>query len=524
MNKPRNKSTEGSLFNPSRRDFLKGVSAAAVAGGIPIGLGSLAVPEASGARPQLNNNKEKFVGIQIGGVSFTDEGVDKVLDILQERAGVNALMLVTFAYGREVAGRQLPNQPLPDHGVQQYDTNTFHGGNYAEVHPEFYRDTAFHDLRAPDLGKFDILGDVIPKAKARKIKSYCWFIDDINPRYLDGFAQMAAEVDAYGRTTRRTCLNNPHVRELLVSLVEDWIKSYDVDGIMWGSERQGPLNNAIERPAMGGFGGGAQLVCFCPYCRKKGKERGIDVERAREGFKTLEQWVETVRGGHRPADGYFVTFWRVLANYPEIVAWEKLWTDNQHEVYGLLYGEVKSARPEIPIGWHLWHNNSFSPFCRAELDYRRFVGVSDFLKVVMYNNCAGPRLARYIDNVHSTVFGDLSPEEVLNVDYKFLGYKGEKSLNEIPQTGLSATYVAEETKRALADVQERVPIYSGIDVDVPTGQNEKKTTPEDVRNAVRAALTTGAQGVILSRKYSEMWLDHLGGAGQALKDLGIWKG
>jgi hypothetical protein len=507
--------------NPSRRKFMKQLGATVVAANIAGAGEDFAAPQIGSTSER--NIPEKFIGIQIGGVSFTDEGVDKVLDVLQQRAGVNALMLVTFAYGREVAGRQLPSQPLPDHGVQQYDTTTFHGGDYAEVHPEFYRDTVFHDFRAPDLGNFDILGDVIPKAKDRGIKSYCWFIDDINPRYLDGFEQMAAEVDVFGRTTRRTCLNNPHVRELLISLVEDWIQSYDVDGVMWGSERQGPLNNTIERPGMANLQGESELACFCQYCCKKGKERGIDVGRAREGLKTLAGWVGRVRNGQRPADGYFVTFWRILAEYPEIGAWEKLWTDNQHEIYGLLYGEVKSVRPQLPIGWHIWHNNSFSPFCRAELGYGEFVGVSDFLKVVMYNNCAGPRLARYIENVHSTVFGDLVPEETLQLDYKFLGYHGEKDLNEIPQAGLSSTYVAEETRRALAGVSGQIAIYSGIDVDVPTRPGEKKTTEEDVRDAVLAALSSGAQGVILSRKYSEMGLTHLAGAGQALKDLGLWK-
>jgi hypothetical protein len=41
-----------------------------------------------------------------------------------------------------------------------------------------------------------------------------------------------------------------------------------------------------------------------------------------------------------------------------------------------------------------------------------------------------------------------------------------------------------------------------------------------VRDAVLAAFRGGAKRVILSRKYSEMRLDHLAGAGAALKALG----
>lgn len=282
------------------------------------------------------------------------------------------------------------------------------------------------------------------------------------------------------------------------------------------------MTNAIGTDA-GDFRGRAELTCFCPYCREKARNRGIHVERARQGLQKLQQWVKTVRPGPRPADGYFVTFWRVLADYPEIMAWEKLWTDSQRDMYRFIYGEVKSIRPALPVGWHIWHNNSFSPFYRAEQDYQKLEPFTDFLKVVMYNNCAGPRLAQYIHNVHSTVFGDLPPEQVLQFHYDVLGYKNEPDLATLPQAGLSSRYVAAETRRALTDVGGKIAIYPGIDVDIPTGPGQKKTTEQDVRQAVMAAFEAGAQGVILSRKYSEMWLTHLAGAGQALKDLGLWK-
>ena len=66
---------------------------------------------------------DKMIGIQIGAISFVDEGTEKVLDILQERGGVNTLFLAVFTYGRGIAGRQIPGYPLPDHGKQIYDLN-----------------------------------------------------------------------------------------------------------------------------------------------------------------------------------------------------------------------------------------------------------------------------------------------------------------------------------------------------------------------------------------------------------------
>lgn len=535
--------TNAQTREPSRRTFLKNVAAASVAAvGGRASISQAAIPsglQAGGSGK--SKSKKKVVAIQVPAVSFSDEGVDRVLDTVQERAGVNTLLIAVFSYGRGIEGRQIPGHPLPDHGVQKYDIDTFHGGDYAEVHPEYYQDTIFKNFRAPDLGNFDVLGEVVPRAKKRGMKCICWFEDVYNPRLLDNF-EKAAEVDVYGRKTDEACLNNPYIRNFLLSMVEDWTKSYDVDGVMWCSERQGALNNAIDAEQ-----GQAVLTCFCEYCTRKGEQQGIKVERARRGLMQLDQWVRAAWSQPRPSDGYFVTFWRLLLEYPEILAWEKFWTDSQREVYGLIYGTVKSINTNVEAGFHIMHLNSFSPFYRAEQDYRKLGQFADMLKICMYNNCAGPRMAHYIDGVHSTIWHDAPAQSVLDLYYKILGYQGEAALDKLSTAGFSSDYVYRETKRALDDVQlarmgvaapntdlagpansQDVPgrfseltIYPGIDIDIPTGKGQKKTQPSDVRGAVKAAFNAGAPGVILSRKYSEMKLENLSGAGAAIKDLGI---
>src|SRR5499426_3048469 len=143
--------------NSSRREFLKGVTSASV---VSLSNQPSSVTETKFPPTAPAQANKKFVAIQVGAVSFVDEGVDKVLDIFQERARVNALMLAVFTYGRGIAGRQVPGQPLPDHGAQEYDTKAFHGGSYAALHPQYYSKTILKDLRAPDLGEFDLLATV----------------------------------------------------------------------------------------------------------------------------------------------------------------------------------------------------------------------------------------------------------------------------------------------------------------------------------------------------------------------------
>jgi hypothetical protein len=60
-----------------------------------------------------------------------------------------------------------------------------------------------------------------------------------------------------------------------------------------------------------------------------------------------------------------------------------------------------------------------------------------------------------------------------------------------------------------------------VDIDVPVQKGEGHCTPESVVRAVKAAFSGGAQGIILSRNYTEMKPENLSGAGQALRELGI---
>src|SRR5262245_12716527 len=129
-----------------RRDFLRQSALAVAATTAAAHLTALAAP-----------GEKRMIGMQVGAVSFVDEGTDRVLEILQERGGVNTIFLTTFTYGRGLAGRQVPGQPFPDHGVRESDEKFFHGGNYATPHREYYEKTLLKGTRAPDHGDQDIV-------------------------------------------------------------------------------------------------------------------------------------------------------------------------------------------------------------------------------------------------------------------------------------------------------------------------------------------------------------------------------
>jgi hypothetical protein len=121
--------------------------------------------------------------------------------------------------------------------------------------------------------------------------------------------------------------------------------------------------------------------------------------------------------------------------------------------------------------------------------------------------------------VGGSMFADVPKEDLLEFHYKILNYQ-ERSQAEIPFTGLSADYVYRETKRSHEDLAgAKTLLWPGIDIDIPTAENHSRCTPDGVRDATLAAFRGGADGVILSRKYSEMRMANLRGAGAAIRQL-----
>jgi hypothetical protein len=509
-NKP---SIESSKTNQqkSRRAFIKnGATLTALAAAGPIvGVSPLT---AIASKPPVNNMMH---GIQIGAVSFVDEGVDKVLDIMQNRGAINALFLTTFTHGRGLGGRQIPGEKFPDHGSQESDEKTYHGGNFATPHPEYYKNTVLKETRAPELGKFDILASVLPGAKKRGMKVFA-SVEDQWRADVPGVKE-CTEVDLLGRRTNTLCLFHPDVQAFWTALVTDICKSYPVDGILFFNERNGPLLNALGASHFQTIDS-SRATCFCEHHQRAAKERGINFERAKQGYQVLDKFVQASLKGQRPSDGYYVEFNRLLLEYPEIIAWDKLFDLGKHQVLEQVYNTVKGINKNLQVGFHIEHVNSFNPFYRATRSYEELAQKADFLKVVAYNICGGERYASFINNIGSTVFRDVPREELMRFNNHLLNYGNEASLAELPKAGLSPDYVFRETQRALEGVKGKCKILPGIDIGIPTKPTSRKGSPEDAYLATAAAYKAGAHGVILSRKYSEMNLADIDAAGRAIRE------
>ena len=309
-----------------RREFMKSAALTSAAAAL--------TQTATPALAQPPAAPRTFVGIQMDIGRILSDGVDRVLDDIQRLAHVNALFLYTITY--------------MDERVHARTTAPFRGGNFATVHPQYYNDTLLkpEDTRSPDFPGLDILATVVPAARKRDIKTFCWIIED---NILPNVPNMDKlwEVGLDGRPATRhpggPCFNNPNYTNYLLGLVEDYCRSYQVEGIMFGSERQGPLGYSLGAYHNGARADPATTCCFCSFCESKARRMGIDMARVRQGFIALQKFVRAGRSNQRPIDGYYVAFWRVLLQYPEILVWERFWTTGQQDTYAALHAKGRSG-------------------------------------------------------------------------------------------------------------------------------------------------------------------------------------
>ena len=492
----------------SRRRFVQFLAALSAAGS------SHLKAQTKAPRPSnsyATRNRKNLVGTQVKAYAWQDEGIDKLLDNLQQKGNVNTAFAFTFLSEPTDASGRIP---LPDHGTYS-KANPEIGGAFYDYDQKYFQNTTLRDFHAST--KFNVISEVAPKMKVRGMDFFAWDYNNTNAnmmRLIPGFTEVA-EIDVYGKRTDSACWNHPNYRAQLTGRIESYLSGYpgEVDGIIWGCERMGPLDNMI-----GGGWATTGISCFCSYCRAKARDRDISVERARQGFIKLDKLFQAADSRQRPTDGYFVTFWRILLDYPEILAWHTLWNDSYHEIRAELYGTAKAIAPQKPFGFHIVQNVTFSPFYSAVDDYAKIKNYTDFVKIASYNNAGGGRMKGFVNRLCSTIFADATPQDLLPLYYKIMNYD-EKPYDEMAQSGLSVDYIARETKRATAATDHSIQIYPSVDINVPIQQGWKETTPAAVKAEVEAAFGAGADGIVLSREYTEMWLANLSAAGDASRQI-----
>ena len=498
-----------------RRDFLKTVPAAAYALS-QSGALALAADEAG---PQPKPATTKFVGIQMGPHTMLDEGIERCLDLVQETAAVNALLVYSHAYNGDL--RKGPQALAQDHGGPARDNRKRRFPMvWVRHHEKYFADTP---LRNQQVGKEfeysdrDLFAELNAPARKRGMKVYARVLEGTGQAMVDSIANFseAVTVDVYGKATKVACWNNPLYRNFWADTVEDMFRTYDLDGLQWGAERQGPLMNVILP------WNDAPPTCFCDYCRIRAEALGIDAERARKGFQELYEYVRNLRTGKAEThDGVFVGFLRIVMRNPEILTWEYQYRLAREELQQGMFTRIKSIKPGAQVGWHVDHQpSSWDIIYRAELSYAEMAPHSDFIKIIAYHEVLGPRIRNwYLERFKRTILSELPLEDSLNLYYALFGYdrNREPKVDELGTKGFSPDYVYRETKRSVASAAGKTKIYTGIGFDVPGSPPDD---PGRIEESVLKSFEAGASGIVVSREYEEMRVPNLQAVGRAIREL-----
>lgn len=469
-----------------------------------------------------------FVGIQMGPHTLCDEGIEHVLDLIQETAGINAVLTYSHAYNGDL--RKPLSSLANDHGVPARDNrNRNFPLIWVKPHEQYYKDTTLrHQVVTPEheyAGR-DLFAEMIEPARKRGMKVYARVLESSAMARLVANYNKVVTRNINDRPTSTACWNHPEYIAFWADTMEDLFKSYDLDGIQWGAERQGPLMNMINpwdnNPP----------TCFCEHCRARGKKNGIDIDRAHKGFTELFNYCQAqinrgLNGPGKPADGVFFGFLGILFRYPEILAWEYQYRQGREDICAAMYQRVKSIKPTAQVGWHVDHQpSSWDIVYRSEMSYAEMAPHADFIKFIAYHSVLGPRVRDwYLPRFQKTILGELPLEESLNLYYDLFGYNKntEPTLAALQARrgqsngkGFSSEYVFRETQRSVASAAGKTKIYPGIGFDVPGSPPENTDTIQD---AVIKAFKAGADGIVVSREYEEMRVPNLKAVGQAIRSL-----
>ncbi len=510
-------------LTPDRRRFLERLAGLVAAAEVGLrstdGLRAWSGPAAGDARGQSPaplpfTPAGTFNGVQMGPHTMLDEGIEHTLDLLADNAGTNAVLPYSHAYNN---GLIKSLRSRADHGVPLTDNR---GRRlplvWVRTHPELYRDTSLrHQVVDSSFEHHDrdLFAEIIAPARSRGMKVYARILESSAMRnVVENFDRVVTR-DVDDQPTTVACWNHPEYIAFWAATMEDVFRHYDLDGIQWGAERMGPLMNVISP------WNNNPPTCFCEHCRARGKAAGVDSERARQGYRELHTYVQgQMAGAPRPADGMFVGFLRLLIRYPEILGWEYQYRLSREAICDAMYRRVKAVKPDADVGWHIDHQpSSWDLVYRAEMSYEEMAPHADFVKIIAYHNALAPRLRDwYLPRFQKSILGEVSLQDSLNLYYDLFGYDRttEPSLEELGNRGMSPTYVFDETRHAVASANGKLKVYTGIGFDVPGAPPDDPATIEE---ATVKAFEAGAHGIVASREYEEMKVEHLRAVGRAFR-------
>ncbi|MCC6861767.1 MAG: hypothetical protein IT158_24565 [Bryobacterales bacterium] len=345
--------------------------------GLMLPLGSLAAQQRRGS-PARERARKRFseVAASLYAWDLLDEGVDPVLDTLQETARANSTYLVALMHWEK--------RPLTDfyypHNPRRKTYFPEDSRAYWRPRLEHYRETKIKPRTSEreELKGKDWLELLVAAARKRKWKTGA----EISHTVLDferarGEYAWAVQKDIYGNPLAQlVCVNNPDSRNYLIGLFTDLVINYDLDFVQtclvpFASGRlraMAGLGGEQHEPGTFGFatwgGGGASAPvettllaslggCFCPSCGLAAKAQGLDLQAVRRAMLPLADMLDHAG----PAEGHYLALLRasnttplaMLLRHSEMFDWLKFRCASLTDLFRDVHAAVRRINPRIDL-------------------------------------------------------------------------------------------------------------------------------------------------------------------------------
>ncbi len=319
-----------------------------------------------------------------------DEGMETILDNLQNYAGNNAAYMIALMHPekRPLHANCYPHNPVR----KQYHAED--SRCYFTIHPECYEKSLIKPLPSDRdfLKNTDWLDVFVKSLRKRGMKTGA----EISHTPLDAYRARHEfsdfiQRDIYGQVPKwdimsdqLLCWNAPEAREYVYAIATDLATHYDLDTIQTATSlfRTG---NLAEHSLLGVLMGG----CFCKNCEREARAQGYDWDKITAtarmfadafNFNTLEgkQLSLLLKQG----DSSHTSF---LLEYPELYQWLTFRQDTVTKFIKGLSEAIHAANPKVEFRLNIsWRQDELSG-----LNVRAVAPYVDAFRVTEYSEHTG---------------------------------------------------------------------------------------------------------------------------------------
>ncbi len=280
---------------------------------------------------------------------IADDGIERILDNLQEMTGCNSVYLIGIMHHekRPLTDFYYPHNPVRKTYFPEDSTA------YFKPNPSFYGRIKPRTSERDFLKNTDWLQVLIDAARKRGMKTGVELSHTLidSERAEKEFSD-CMQRDIYGnRLGKLVCFNHPDVREYVTGLFADLVTNYDLDYIQTClvPYHRGRSHNHEAVRLMGTTLGG----CFCDSCRTMAAEAGIDLKSVQAALRPLADGIAqpTLAQAHEMnlmrASNTSAT--AVLMENPALYQWLVFRRDSLTRFFKDIHARIHSIKPGIDL-------------------------------------------------------------------------------------------------------------------------------------------------------------------------------